>query len=182
MGQRYTTMPDRVQQFIKAQHLFFAGTAADDRVNISPKGMDSLRVLGKDRVVWLNVTGSGNETSAHIQENPRMTLMFVAFDGPPMIVRLYGTARVVHKNDADWDALIALFAPLSAARQIFDMTIDLVQTSCGMTIPIFDYAGERDHWTKWVAKQGDEDIRAFWRTHNQVSLDGQSTHILEKNT
>ena len=100
MGQRYSEISDKLKQFIENQKLFFVGTAtADSRVNISPKGMDSLRVLDKNRVVWLNVTGSGNETSAHIQENPRMTIMLTAFEGNPMILRLYGDAKVVHKND-----------------------------------------------------------------------------------
>ena len=102
MGQRYSEISDKLKQFIENQKLFFVGTTtADSRVNISPKGMDSLRVLDKNRVVWLNVTGSGNETSAHIQENPRMTIMLPAFEGNPMNLRLYGDAKVVHKNDRE---------------------------------------------------------------------------------
>ena len=125
MGQRYAEISDKLKQFIAEQKIFFVGTAtADSKVNVSPKGMDSLRVTDKNRVVWLNVTGSGNETAAHVQENPRMTLMFAAFEGNPMILRLYGTARVVHQNDPEWQHLIELFDPIPGARQIFDLTVE----------------------------------------------------------
>ncbi|HFD79612.1 MAG TPA: pyridoxamine 5'-phosphate oxidase family protein [Gammaproteobacteria bacterium] len=182
MGKRYTELPEKLKTFVEAQKLFFVGTAAaDGRVNISPKGMDSLRVLGKNRIVWLNVTGSGNETSAHVQENARMTLMFAAFEGSPMILRLYGEARVIHQSDPEWEELFALFDPLPGARQIFDLTIDLVQTSCGMAVPFFDYAGERTQLNDWARKKGKDGIRAYWKEKNQTSLDGKPTWILEKN-
>ena len=182
MGKRYTELPEKLKTFIEAQKLFFVGTAAaDGRVNISPKGMDSLRVLGKNRIVWLNVTGSGNETSAHVQENPRMTLMFAAFEGSPMILRLYGEARVIHQSDPEWEELFALFDPLPGARQIFDLAIDLVQTSCGMAVPFFDYVGERTQLNDWARKKGEEGIQAYWKEKNQTSLDGKPTRILEKN-
>ena len=133
MGKKYTEIPDNLTQFIEQQKVFFVGTAAaDGRVNISPKGMDSLRILDANRVLWLSVTGSGNETSAHVQENPRMTIMFIALEGNPMILRLYGSARVIHKNDPDWEENASLFDSLPGARQIFDMSVDLVHTSCGM--------------------------------------------------
>ena len=182
MGQLYTELPDKLKRFIEAQKIFFAGTAAaDGRVNISPKGMDSLRVLSKNRVVWLNVTGSGNETSAHVQENPRMTLMFAAFEGNPMILRLYGEAKVIHQTDPEWEERFALFDPLPGARQLFDLSIDLVQTSCGMAVPFFDYTGERDQLNAWANKKGEAGIREYWREKNQVSLDGKPTRIVEKN-
>ena len=164
------------------QKIFFVGTAtADSRVNISPKGMDSLRILDPNRVVWLNVTGSGNETSAHIQEDPRMTIMFTAFEGNPMILRLYGNAQVIHKNDSGWKELICLFKPLPGARQIFDLKVDLVQTSCGMAVPFFDYLGEREQLNKWAIKKGEEGIKEYWQEKNQVSLDGRPTHIMDRN-
>lgn len=182
MGQRYTEIPDTLKQFIEDQKIFFVGTAAaDGRVNVSPKGMDSLQVLGKNRVIWLNVTGSGNETSAHVQENPRMTLMFAAFEGKPMILRLYGTASVIHKKDAEWEDLYARFGSLPGARQIFDVSVDLVQTSCGMAVPFLDYAGEREQLNKWAVKKGEAGINAYWEEKNQISLDGKRTHIMEKN-
>ncbi len=182
MGQRYTELSDKLKKFIEAQKIFFTGTAAaDGRVNISPKGMDSLRVLGKNRIVWLNVTGSGNETSAHVQENPRMTLMFAAFEGNPMILRLYGEAKVIHKTDPEWEALFALFEPLPGARQLFDISVDLVQTSCGMAVPFFAYSGEREQLNAWANKKGEAGIREYWKEKNQVSLDGKPTRIVEKN-
>ena len=182
MGQRYSELSDKLKRFIEAQKIFFVGTAAaDGRVNISPKGMDSLRVLDNNRVVWLNVTGSGNETSAHVQENPRMTLMFAAFEGNPMILRLYGEAKVIHQTDPEWKECFALFDPLPGARQLFDLSIDLVQTSCGMAVPFFDYTCEREQLNTWANKKGKAGIRDYWREKNQVSLDGKPTRIVEKN-
>jgi hypothetical protein len=181
MGQRFSEIQEKHEVFIKQQKLFFVGTAtADSRVNISPKGMDSLRVVDQNRVVWLNVTGSGNETAAHVQENPRMTLMFIAFNGNPLILRLYGHAQVVHQGDKAWEELFPLFSPTPGARQIFDVHVDLVQSSCGMAVPFFDFAGERTQLNDWAAKQGDQGLREYWAKKNQITLDGQPTHILEK--
>ncbi|WP_456406055.1 pyridoxamine 5'-phosphate oxidase family protein [Thiolapillus sp.] len=183
MAQQYSEIPDQLITFVQEQKIFFVGTAtADSRVNVSPKGMDSLRVLGKNRVIWLNVTGSGNETSAHVQENPRMTLMFNAFEGNPMILRLYGTARVIHRKDADWQELYSYFNPLPGARQIFDLAVDLVQTSCGMGVPLFDYRDERNQLDRWAEKKGEDGIRGYWREKNRTSLDGKPTNIMRKNT
>jgi pyridoxamine 5'-phosphate oxidase-like protein len=182
MGQRYTEISDKLKPFIEEQKIFFVGTAtAESRINISPKGMDSLRVLGKNRVVWLNVTGSGNEISAHIQENHRMTVMFAAFEDNPMILRLYGKANVIHKNDAEWNELYSLFNPIPGARQVFDLTVDLVQTSCGMAVPLFDYVEERNQLNNWASKKGDDGIKEYWLEKNQISLDGKSTYIKDKN-
>ncbi|MEQ1795854.1 MAG: pyridoxamine 5'-phosphate oxidase family protein [Nitrospira sp.] len=179
MAQRYNELSDTHIQFIGKQKIFFVGTAtAESRVNVSPKGMDSLRVLSPRRVAWLNVTGSGNETSAHVQHYPRMTLMFCAFEGPPVILRLYGTATVVHQGDAEWRELSSLFLPLPGARQIFDVTLDLVQTSCGMAVPNFSYAGDRELLNEWAAKKGEEGVRDYWKEKNQLSLDGIPTNIV----
>ena len=183
MGKRYSKIPDKLKQFIEDQKIFFVGTAtADSRINISPKGMDSLRVLDANRVVWLNVTGSGNETAAHVQENPRMTIMFAALEGDPMILRIYGSAKVTHKSDPEWKDTITLFKPLPGTRQIFDLTVDLVQTSCGMGVPFYSYMGEREQLNEWANKKGEEGIREYWKEKNQESLDGKPTHIIKKNT
>ena len=183
MGQQFSEISDKLKQFIEDQRLFFVATAtADGRVNVSPKGMDSLRMTGKNQLVWLNVTGSGNETSAHVQENPRMTIMFTAFEGNPMILRLYGNARVLHKNDPEWEAYYSLFTPVPGARQIFDLTVNLVQTSCGMAVPYFDYVEERDQLKNWAVKKGEEGVKQYWQDKNQTSLDGLPTNIMEKNT
>lgn len=183
MGQQYSAISDKLKQFIEEQKIFFVGTAtADGRVNISPKGMDSLRVLGKNRVVWLNVTGSGNETAAHIQQSPRMTIMFAAFEGAATILRLYGSAKVIHRNDLEWDELLSLFNPIPGARQVFDLTVDLVQTSCGMAVPFLDYVEEREQLKNWADKKGEEGIKEYWEKRNQVSLDGRRTYIMDKST
>lgn len=182
MGKRYNELSDSDIAFIARQKIFFTGTAASEgRVNISPKGMDSLRVLNNRRIVWLNVTGSGNETSAQVQQNPRMTIMFCSFEGTPLILRLYGTARVIHIHDAEWAELITLFPALPGARQIFDLSVEMVQSSCGMAVPFFDYNGEREMLSDWANKKGEDGIRQYWQDKNQTSLDGLPTHIVEKN-
>ncbi len=180
MGQRYPELSEKHVEFIAQQKLFFVGTAtADSRVNISPKGMDSFRVINCKRVVWLNVTGSGNETAAHVQSNPRMTIMFCAFEGAPLILRLYGTAKVLHKTSPEWQELQALLPSLPGSRQIFDLEVELVQSSCGMAVPYFSYEGDRQLLSDWAAKKGDEGIKEYWAQKNQFSLDGVPTHIVK---
>ena len=183
MAKQYQALTERLIEFISEQKVFFVGTATtDSRVNISPKGMDSLRVLSNNRVIWLNLTGSGNESSAHAQKDPRMTIMFCAFEGPPLILRLYGTARVVHNNDDDWQELFAYFNPLPGARQIFDLTIELVLTSCGMGVPYYAYTDDRDMPSAWAEKKGDEGLKQYWEEKNQFSIDNIPTNILTKNS
>lgn len=181
MGQRYSEISEKLKAFIEEQQLFFVATAgAEGRVNVSPKGMDSLRVLGPNRVVWLNVTGSGNETSTHIQENPRMTLMWNSFGKDPTILRVYGEAKVYHLKDEAWKELIGLFEGAPAPRQIFDLEVDLVQTSCGFGVPKYEFVENRTQHQKWVENKGDEGIRDYWKEKNQVSLDGKPTNILAR--
>jgi Pyridoxamine 5'-phosphate oxidase len=176
MGKLYKQLTDDLAGFIQRQKLFFVGTAADDgRVNVSPKGMDTLRVVTEDRVVWLNLTGSSNETAAHLRENDRITLMFCAFEGDPLILRLYGHARIFHPHDTEWDSLITFFPTIPGARQIIDMSVDLVQTSCGFGVPFFEFKAERDQLEKWAEKKGPEGIQKYWQEKNQVSLDGKPT-------
>jgi hypothetical protein len=183
MARRFDSLSDEHIRFIAEQKIFFVGTAAaESRVNISPKGMDTLRVLNDRRVAWLNVTGSGNETAAHVEINPRMTLMFCAFEGPPLILRLYGHARAVHRNDPEWGELYPLFKPLPGARQIFGLAIDLVQTSCGAGVPLHQYLGDREELNEWSRKKGEDGVRQYWLDKNQLSIDGLPTHIAEKNT
>jgi len=182
MAVQYSEISADLQAFIYDQKIFFVGTAtADSRVNISPKGMNSLKVINENRVAWLNVTGSGNETSAHIQQNSRMTVMFVAFDGMPMILRLYGKAKVIHTNDPEWQSLISLFEPIAGARQIFDLTVELVQTSCGMAVPFFDFVKERQQLKDWAVKKGNKGLKEYWQTKNQQSIDDIPTLIMSKN-
>jgi hypothetical protein len=156
------------------------GTAAEDgRVNVSPKGLDTLSVVTEDRVVWLNLTGSSNETAAHLRENDRITLMFCAFEGDPLILRLYGRGRAVRRQDADWAALRRHFPDLPGERQIIVLDIDSVQTSCGYAVPQYTYAGERDTLARWAEKKGPTGLIDYWREKNQVSIDGLPTNLLE---
>ncbi len=168
--------------FVAAQPLYFVATAtADSRINLSPKGMDSLRVLAPDRLIWLNATGSGNESAAHVAVDPRMTLMFCAFDGDPKILRIYGWARAVHQRDADWPTLYGLFPPLPGARQIFDLAIEQVQTSCGFAVPLYDFRGPRDKLRDWAIGKGDDGLREYWTQRNTTSIDGLPTGIVAGN-
>jgi hypothetical protein len=182
MGAQFNHISDRLRQFIEAQKVFFVATAPEQgRINLSPKGMDTFRVVSETEVLWLNVTGSGNETAAHVQENGRMTIMFTAFEGPPMILRIYGTARAIHHNDSEWQAMYERFSPVPGARQIFSLAVEMVQTSCGMAVPFFDYAGERDQLIRWAEKKGQAGVEDYWADKNQLSIDGLPTHISEKN-
>lgn len=181
MAQMYSELSDKHREFIAEQKMYFVGTAtADSRINVSPKGMDSLRVINPKRIAWLNVTGSGNETSAHVQADARMTVMFCAFEGNPLILRLYGSARVIHQGDADWATMYALFKPLPGARQIFDLAVSHVQTSCGMGVPLYDYRDERGQLDAWAVRKGDDGVREYWAQKNQASIDGLPTHILDR--
>ena len=178
MGQQFSEISERLRTFIEAQHVYFVGTAArDGRVNISPKGLDSLRVLGPDRVVWLNGTGSGNETAAHLLDVPRMTIMFCSFDAKPLILRLYGTARAIHAGDAEWTDLLALFPPMQGSRNIFVLDVDLVQTSCGFGVPFMDFQADRETMAQWAAKKGADGVAAYQQEKNRVSLDGLPTGL-----
>ena len=180
MGQLFEALSPRHAAFIEAQKIYFVGTAAEGTVNLSPKGGDSLRILDAHTLAWLNLTGSGNESAAHVLQNPRMTVMFCAFEGAPMILRAYGQARVLHRGDPDWETALARFPASVAARQIFLLDIERVQTSCGMSVPLFDYQGDREDLANWSARQGKEGIEAYWRKKNQLSLDGVESEILAR--
>ncbi len=180
MSKFYTKLTTRLQKFIEAQKIFFVATApTSGRINLSPKGMDSFRVVDENRVLWLNVTGSGNETAAHLLENNRITIMFCAFEGAPNILRLYGKGKEIKEGDASWNELITLFPKTPGTRQIFDITVESAQTSCGMSIPFFEYKSERNELNDWASKQGKEGISKYWEEKNQISIDGLPTHILD---
>ena len=185
MGQRFPEVSDRHAAFIAAQKIFFVATAtADSRINLSPKGLDSFRLLGPKRALWLNLTGSGNETAVHVREDGRMTVMFCAFDGAPLILRLYGRAQVHHRRDPAWSEVAAPFPAemlVPGARQIVDLSIELVQSSCGFAVPLFDYVGDRTILTAWAAQKGEDGIADYWRQKNTHTLDGQPTEIAALN-
>ena len=182
MGTQYDDLSEPLTRFIEKQHIFFSGSAArEGKINVSPKGMDSLRVLSSNRIIWRNFTGSGNETATHLADSPRMTLMWCAFEGPPTILRVYGAARAVHRNDPDWAELDGHFAPNPAARQVFDLSIEMVQKSCGYAVPEMDFKQDRTVLVDWAEKKGEDGIRDYWATRNTRTLDGVPTHIAEKN-
>lgn len=178
MAKQFMQIEEDHARFIAAQHIFFAGTAAaDGRVNISPKGMDSLRVMGPNRIVWRNLTGSGNETAGHLRQVNRMTLMWCGFEKRPLILRAYGSARTLHPRDAEFAGLNALFPANPGPRQIYDMAVGMVQTSCGYAVPFYDYAGERDTLDRVTEPLGQDGLRKFWAERNMATIDGAPTNI-----
>ena len=167
--------------FIEAQKMFVIGSAgAEGFINVSPKGMDSFRIIDENTVVWVTHTGSGNETSAHVQENGRMTVMFNSFDKAPLILKLYGTATVIHEKDERWSEMTALFDESAGTRQFFEMKVELVLTSCGYAVPKYEFKGERDTLKKWTEKKGRAGIREYWEENNTHTLEGKETLILDK--
>ncbi|HEY9013123.1 MAG TPA: pyridoxamine 5'-phosphate oxidase family protein [Devosia sp.] len=179
MAKDFPSLTPHHRDFIARQHMFFTATAAaGTRVNISPRSTDYFRVAGDNAACYLDRTGSGNETSAHLLADGRMTIMFCAVDGPPLILRLYGRGHVIHRDTERYaELLAALFdgrEPLGA-RQIVWLDFDLVKTSCGYGVPLFDYQGERDTMDRWAEAKGPEGIEAYWREKNVVSIDGLPT-------
>ena len=175
----FARIEDKLQGFIEEQRLFFVATAAPQgRVNVAPKGMETLRVMGPNRIVWLNLTGAENETAAHLLESPRMTLLWCSFDRKPMILRVYGDASMVHPRDGAWDGLAALFPPMPGARQIFDLDVTYVLTSCGFGVPLYDFVGERDTLRRWAEQKGTTGLNEHWAEYNRFSIDAKPTSIL----
>jgi hypothetical protein len=166
------------QDFIAQQKMFFVATAPDSgKINLSPKGIDSFRVINENHVVWLNLTGSGNETQAHVDENGRMIIMLCAFEGAPNILRLYGKAVSILPTHEKWVELASLFPPTKGSRQIISLKVDLVQNSCGFGIPYYDYKGDRDTLGLWAEKKGDDGVREYQELKNTTSIDGKSIRI-----
>lgn len=180
MSKKLESITTELKEFIENQKIFFVGTAmAEGTVNVSPKGMDSLRVIDKNKVIWMNLTGSGNETATHLQNENRITIMFCAFEGKPLILRLYGKANVFHERDAEFKKYVELFDTSAGARQIIEVDVELVQTSCGFAVPLMDYKEERTILKDWADKKGEDGIRNYWKEKNTVSLDGYQTGIVE---
>lgn len=171
---------DQHQHFIEKQKMFFVSTAplsANGHINLSPKGIDSFRVLSDQIVAYMDIVGSGNETSAHILENGRISFMFCAFEGAPNILRLYGTGRTVLPDDAEWPQLSAHFELQLSTRQIIVANIHKVQTSCGFSVPLYAHAGERDLAAKWAETKGIDGLEAYKAEKNRISIDGLPTAL-----
>jgi hypothetical protein len=180
MGKKLPALTEKLIAFIAEQHLFFVGTAqAEGRVNISPKGLDTLHILNENELLWLNLTGSGNETAAHLLSENRMTIMCCSFDKNPLILRIYGTAEAFHERDAEFHQYITYFKDMPGARQIFKLHIDLVQTSCGFGVPFMEFEGSRETLNIWAEQKGEAGIKKYWKDKNQTTIDGFKTGIFE---
>lgn len=183
MSNVYDAIRDDHRAFIAAQQMFFVASAPlspDGHVNLSPKGLDCFRVLGPHRVVYLDLTGSGNETSAHLRENGRITLMFCALTGPPNILRLYGRGETVLPDRDQWAALRPLFGEYPGARQMIVAEISRVQTSCGFAVPHYAYVGQRDTLIRWANAKGDDGLETYHHERNARSIDGLVTPLGEQ--
>jgi hypothetical protein len=184
MGKQYPQLDASHREFIGRQRIFFAASAAPKaRVNISPRGTDAFAIIDERTVAYLDRTGSGNETAAHLKADGRLTIMFCAFDGAPNILRLYGRGEVLRRGSAGYAVLLgSAFAGAepTGARQIVRLHVDLVQTSCGYGAPLFDYRGERPSLDNWARTKGEEGLEAYRRKTNMVSIDGLPTGWLDE--
>jgi hypothetical protein len=175
MGDVWPEITDRLREFIESQSVFFVASAplsADGHVNVSPKGLDTFRFLDATRVAYLDLTGSGNETAAHLSDNARITIMFCAFQGPPKILRLFGSGRAVLPDTSEWAGMIPLFDEIQGARQLIVADIHRVQTSCGYAVPLMGAPEERDQLSRWAAAKGEEGLTKYRKEKNTVSIDG----------
>lgn len=175
MGKTFNSISDELRRFIQAQPLFFVATAplaALGHINLSPKGLDTFRVLSPTSVAYLDLTGSGNETSAHVTENSRITFMFCSFGEQPLILRLYGKGQVVLPTNRLWPEMIVNFPSHVGVRQVVIAEIEIVQTSCGFGVPLMEYGSERGRLTRWAEAKGDQGLRKYRRLKNSKSLDG----------
>lgn len=183
MAKQYQSIEPNHQKFILQQRIFFAASAAaEGRVNVSPKDAAALRILSANRVAYLDQTGSGNETAAHLRANGRLTLMFCALVGPPLILRLYGQGHALLRGcPAYSESLAASFSNSEppGARQIVVLDVDLVQTSCGYGVPLFEYAGERPTLQRWAEAKGEDGLEEYRRSKNAFSIDGFPTGLIE---
>ncbi len=175
MGRAHDAIPPPIRELIEAQHLFFVATApsgAGGHVNLSPKGLDTFAVLGPNEVAYLDLTGSGAETIAHLRDNGRITLMFCTFEGPPNIIRLYGRGEAIAVDDARAEPLLAHFPSHPGARSVIRVDVDRVSASCGYAVPLMTYEDDRSRLTEWAEGKGPDGLRAYRAEKNATSIDG----------
>jgi len=186
VGKHFSCIEPVHREFIEKQRIFFnASACAEGHVNVSPRDVASLRVVSPNAIFYLDLTGSGNETAAHLLADGRVTFMFCAFEGPPLILRLYGRGRVITRHSPEYDRLLAEhFAgqEIPGARQMIWLDVDLVQTSCGMNVPLYEYQGPRDQLIRWARKKGSDGLETYWREKNSQSIDGFETPFAEQFT
>jgi len=182
MADFFDDLNEELIEFIKEQKIFFVATAANQGlINLSPKGMDTFTCIDNNTVGYLDLTGSGNETAAHIKENKRLTIMMCSFTQKPLILRLYGEGEVIFPRNKEWDKWKAHFNTYYGERQIILLHIKMVQTACGYAVPFYEYKKERDTLTKWTEKLTDSEIKEYWKEKNQLSLDKLPTGLLDNN-
>lgn len=174
MAKVFDALDEPLTEWITQQHVFFVATAPVEggHVSVSPKGHDTLRVLGPTTVAYLDLTGSGAETIAHTRQNGRITIMFCAFEGPPRILRLFGTGTAHPMGAERFEELRPWFPDLVGARSIITIDLDRVQTSCGYSIPFMEYREERPTLIQWAERKGDDGLAAYWDEKNVTSIDG----------
>lgn len=180
MGMTYPELDARLRGFIEAQQIFFTGTAptgAEGHVNVSPKGLGGFRIFGPREVAYLDYTGSGAETIAHLRQNGRIVLMFCAFEGPPNILRLHGTGRVIEPGDAGFESLVGRFRASGAEihaglRAIIHIDVERISGSCGYGVPKYEYLRQRPQLPAWAERKGPEGLAAYQRQKNAESIDG----------
>ena len=175
MAEVVPQLDEKLIEWIEQQHVFFVATAPSGdggHVNLSPKGHDAFRVLDPLRVAYLDLTGSGAETIAHVRDNGRITFMFCAFTGPPRILRLYGSGVAHLKGTARYGELSPRFPDLVGARSIIEATLDRVSTSCGYAVPRMDYVDDRPTLLQWATRKGEDGLDAYWADKNVRSIDG----------
>lgn len=180
MGKFYHELNEALKQFIMEQQMFFNASAPNQgRVNVSPKGLDSLRILNDRCVAYLDLTGGENETAAHIAENGRLTLMFCSYKDKPMVLRLYGKGRVILPRHPEWKEMRRRFQPLPGDRQIIVLDIESILSTCGFGVPLYEYQGQRKEILEFALKMGKNKMDAYRRLHNEKSIDGLPTHLFE---
>lgn len=181
MAKFYSELNDTLREFIGRQQMFFHATAPNQgRINLSPKGLDTFRILNDKRVAYLDLTGSECETAAHLAENGRLTIMFCSFAEKPLILRLYGRGSVVRARDAEWQELRPQFPDLPGERQIIVLDVESLMTTCGFAVPMYEFQGQRETLNEFVCKMGDERMDAYRHEKNQTSIDGLPTHLFEQ--
>lgn len=178
MAEFFSALEPKHEEALRAAPVFFVATAPrEGRINLSPKGMDSLTVLSPTQIAYLDLTGSGNETSAHLREDSRITVMVCSFTRNALILRVYGRGRNVQPGEPGWDALLAHFPKIEGTRQIFVIDVETVQTSCGYAVPEMDLVAERETLVKWAQAKGDEGLKQYRAEKNATSIDGLPTGL-----
>jgi len=178
MAKFYDCLTTELQTFIEAQHIFFVATSPrNGRINLSPKGMDALRIINQSEIAYLDLTGSGNETAAHLLENGRITIMLCSFTDKPLILRLYGQGVSIRAKDAQWQEYLSLFPAIAGTRQIVRVNVESVQTSCGFAVPFYEFQGDRSTLKEWAETKGEEGVHEYRQNKNRQSIDGLPTGI-----